>query len=91
MYCIVHSKNALTPGVKTCNLCMETIISAARKHKNKLAAGPARDTFIMPSRLLRKLLGLMATGFAHPKWNKASIIAPKISRCARGLKVKRPR
>ena len=74
-----------------CILFIIAIINTDKKHKNKLAAGPASDTFIMPSRLLRKLLGLMATGFAQPKWNKASIIAPKISRCARGLKVKRPR
>ena len=66
------------------------IIKAAKKHRNKLAAGPAKDTFKIPSRRLRKLLTLIGTPLAQPKPATTSKIAPIGSKCAIGLKVKRP-
>ena len=68
----------------------KAIKKAARKHRNKLAAGPAKETFKIPSRRLRKLFTLMGTPFAQPKPATTKRIAPMGSKCAKGLKVNRP-
>ena len=64
----------------------------------RFESGPAMATMASPQRLFRKLCGLYGTGLAQPKMKPAlvkiksagRIIEPKISRCLRGFKVKRP-
>jgi len=55
-----------------------------------LIAGPASDTIISSRFGLRKLTGLIITGFAHPNRTRKSMISPIGSICALGSMVKRP-
>ena len=60
------------------------------KAKIILDAGPAIATFIMSIRGFEKLAGFTGTGLAQPKPTNNIINDPIGSKCAIGLRVKRP-
>ena len=66
------------------------IIIPPRNAKIKFDAGPAKATFIMSTRGFEKLTGFIGTGLAHPNPTNNIIKDPIGSKCARGLRVKRP-
>ena len=57
---------------------------------SKLDNGPAREVKITPLRMFRIRVGLMGTGFAHPKPVSNNKIAPTGSTWANGFKVNLP-
>ena len=56
----------------------------------KFDAGPAKATFIMSTRGFEKFTGFTGTGLAHPNPTNKIIKDPIGSKCAKGLRVKRP-
>ena len=52
---------------------------------SKLEIGPAAAEIAIPTFRLRKLLGLIGTGFAQPNPVKTKATEPMRSRCVKGL------